>query len=226
MRGSSRRSLRRSSRTPREQFIALAGVAAGGPFLLLGFLLLDFPLLVFLLLGLPERSGFATLQQAGIFRPKQSGWASQDGRDLPRCRGVAFSDRFSAECRLKVVEICHAATGWHFATKTIGIGLPGWSGFVTLLQPGVSRPFLSRKPSENGRDLPRYDSQANPDRFPRRTPCPPLDAPPPAGRPLDAPPPAGRPAPPACPASRRLLPIGKSAQIETFVATRDAQLFR
>lgn len=65
---SSRRSLRRSSRTSREQFIAPAGVAAGGPFFLLGFLPLGFPLLGFLPLGLPERSGFATLRERSIFR--------------------------------------------------------------------------------------------------------------------------------------------------------------
>ena len=46
---------------PCEQFIAPAGVAAGGPVLLLGFLLVDFLLLVFFLVGLPERSRFATL---------------------------------------------------------------------------------------------------------------------------------------------------------------------
>lgn len=59
---------------PREQFIAPAGVAAGGPFFLLGFLPLDFPLVVsflvgFLPLGLPGWSGFARLREPGIFRP-------------------------------------------------------------------------------------------------------------------------------------------------------------
>ena len=59
---------------PREQFITPAGVAAGGPFPLLGFLPLDFPLVVsflvgFLPLGLPERSRFARLREPGIFRP-------------------------------------------------------------------------------------------------------------------------------------------------------------
>lgn len=59
---------------PREQFIAPAGVAAGGPFFLLGFLPLDFPLVVsflvgFLPLGLPGWSGFATLRERSIFRP-------------------------------------------------------------------------------------------------------------------------------------------------------------
>ena len=107
---------------PREQFIAPAGVAAGGPFFLLGFLPLDFLLVGFLPLGLPERSRFATLRE-----------------------------------------------------------------------PGVSRPFFGRVPSESGRDLPSCDSQANPDHISR---------------------------------PRRTLPIGKSAQIETFVATRDAKLFR
>ena len=71
---SSRRSLRRSNRMPREQFIAPAGVAAGDPFLLLGFLPLDFPLVVsflvgFLLLGLLGWSGFAALLQPGASRP-------------------------------------------------------------------------------------------------------------------------------------------------------------
>lgn len=59
---------------PREQFIAPAGVAAGGPFFLLGFLPLDFPLVVsflvgFLPLGLPGWSGFAALLQPGASRP-------------------------------------------------------------------------------------------------------------------------------------------------------------
>ena len=59
---------------PREQFIAPAGVAAGGPFFLLGFLTLDFLLVVFFLvgflpLGLSERSRFARLREPGIFRP-------------------------------------------------------------------------------------------------------------------------------------------------------------
>lgn len=59
---------------PREQFIAPAGVAAGDPFLLLGFLPLDFPLVVsflvgFLPLGLPGWSGFAALLQPGVSRP-------------------------------------------------------------------------------------------------------------------------------------------------------------
>lgn len=58
---------------PREQFIAPAGVAAGGPFPLVGFLPLDFPLVVFFLvgflpLGLPERSRFARLRERSIFR--------------------------------------------------------------------------------------------------------------------------------------------------------------
>ena len=54
LRSSSRRSLRRSNRTPREQSIAPAGVAVGGPFLLSGF---------------PERSGSARLRARSIFRP-------------------------------------------------------------------------------------------------------------------------------------------------------------
>ena len=59
---------------PREQFIAPAGVAAGGPFFLLGFLPLDFLLVVFFLvgflpLGLPGWSGFADLLQPGASRP-------------------------------------------------------------------------------------------------------------------------------------------------------------
>lgn len=64
---------------PREQFIAPAGVAAGGPFFLLGFLPLDFLLVVFFLvvfflvgflpLGLPGWSGFAALLQPGASRP-------------------------------------------------------------------------------------------------------------------------------------------------------------
>ena len=121
MRSSSRRSLRRSSRMSREQSIAPAGVAAGGPFLLLGFLPLDFLLLGFFLvgflpLGLPERSRFATLQQPGILRPKQSGWASQDGRDLLLCYSLAFRDRFSAEYRLKAVGICHPTTARQIPT--------------------------------------------------------------------------------------------------------------
>lgn len=59
---------------PREQFIAPAGVAAGGPFLLLGCLPLDFLLVVFFLVGflpldLPGWSGFAALLQPGASRP-------------------------------------------------------------------------------------------------------------------------------------------------------------
>lgn len=59
---------------PREQFIAPAGVAAGGPFFLLDFLPLDFLLVVFFLvgflpLGLPGWSGFAALLQPGASRP-------------------------------------------------------------------------------------------------------------------------------------------------------------
>ena len=64
---------------PREQFIAPAGVAAGGPFLPLGFLLVgflslgplpvDFLLFTPLPLVLPEWSRFATLREPGIFRP-------------------------------------------------------------------------------------------------------------------------------------------------------------
>lgn len=59
---------------PREQFITPAGVAAGGPFFLLGFLPLDFLLVVFFLvgflpLGLPERLGSAALLQPGASRP-------------------------------------------------------------------------------------------------------------------------------------------------------------
>lgn len=59
---------------PREQFIAPAGVAAGGPFFLLGFLPLDLLLVVFFLvgflpLGLPGWSGFAALLQPGASRP-------------------------------------------------------------------------------------------------------------------------------------------------------------
>ncbi len=158
MKSSSRRSLRRSSRTPREQFIVPAGVAAGGPFLPSGFLLPVFP---------SARFPFRWVS----FRGASFRCASLNGRDLPRCWDVAFSDRFSAECRLKVVGICRAATAWHFATKTIGMDFPGWSGFATLLQPGVSRPFFSRRPSENGRDLPRCDSQANPDHSFRRAPA-------------------------------------------------------
>lgn len=227
MRSSPRRSLRRSNRTPREQFIAPAGVAAGGPFLLLGFLLPVFPSArfpfrwlpfvgflplgflsrAFLSLCLPERSRFATLLGRSIFRPFFGRMPSESGRDLPGCNSLAFCDQSNPDGAPRTVEKCHAATAWHFATKTIGMDFPGWSGFATLLQPGVSRPFFSRRPSENGRDLPRCDSQANPDHFSRPAP------PPAARRPA-------RPPPPAAP------PIGGPTQIETFVATRDVQLFR
>lgn len=234
MRSSSRRSLRRSNRTPREQFIALAGVAAGGPFLLLGFLPLDFLCW-------------------SSFR-----WASLSGRDLPRCWGVAFSDRFSAECRLKVVGICQAATAWHFATKTIQMGLPERSQNATLRQPGILRPKQSGWTSQDGRDLPLCYSLAFRDRFSaegrpkmvgicravtaRQIPTIPFAGlPPPACPPRPAlapvgpshlaagPTPAPPPPPPAArraPASRRTLPIGGSVQTETFVATQDARLFR
>lgn len=235
MRSSSRRSLRRSNRTPREQFIALAGVAAGGPFLLSGFLLPVFPSArfpfrwlpfvgflplgflsrAFLSLCLPERSRFATLLGRSIFRPFFGRMPSESGRDLPGCNSLAFCDQSNPDGAPRTVEKCHAMTAWHFATKTIGMDFPGWSGFATLLQPGVSRPFFSRRPSENGRDLPRCDSQANPDHFSR--PAPPRPAPP--CLPPDAP-----PTPPAPP--RRRPPIGGPTQIETFVTTQDAQLFR
>ena len=95
MRSSSRRSLRRSSRTPREQFIAPAGVAAGGPFLPSGFLLPVFPFVGFLSLCLlslgflswdflslclPERSRLATLLGRSIFRPFFGRRPSENGR--------------------------------------------------------------------------------------------------------------------------------------------------
>lgn len=82
---------------PREQFIAPAGVAAGGPFFLLGFLPLDFPLVASFLVG------FLSL-------------ASQNGWDLSRCGSLAFSDRFSVGCRLKVVGICHPTTARQIPT--------------------------------------------------------------------------------------------------------------
>lgn len=136
---------------PREQFIAPAGVAAGDPFLLLGFLPLDFLLVVFFLVGF-----------------------------LP-------------------------------------LGLPERSRFATLREPGVSRPFFGRVPSESGRDLPSCDSQANPDHFshprcPHASRLPPPDALPPPD--------------PHLPSAPLPLPIGGPTQIETFVATRDAKLFR
>lgn len=87
------------------------------------------------------------------------------------------------------------------------LGLPGWSGFAALLQPGVSRPFLpppppphaSRRPRQTLR--PRWTTASR-----RQTPRRPLD--------------------PLTPPAPLPLPIGKSAQIETFVAARDAKLFR
>ena len=45
-----------------------------------------------------------------------SRWASQNGRDLPCCGSVAFSDHFSAEYRLKVVGICHPTTARQIPT--------------------------------------------------------------------------------------------------------------
>lgn len=84
-----------SSRTPREQFIAPAGVAAGGPFLLLGFLPLVFFLVGFLPLGLPERLGSATLWEPGIFRPFFGRVPSESGRDLPSYDSQANPDHFS-----------------------------------------------------------------------------------------------------------------------------------
>lgn len=118
-----------------------------------------------------------------------------------------------------MVEICHAATAWHFATKTIGMGFPGWSGFATLLQPDISRPFFSRKPSDNGRDLLLCYSLAFRDRFSAESRlkvvgiCHPTTvrqiptvspAPPPPPPPM---PPAG-PAGPPPPAARRPVPAG------------------
>lgn len=156
---------------PREQFIAPAGVAAGGPFFLLGFLPLDF-----LLLGLPGRSRFATLREPGILRPKQSGWASQNGWDLLLCYSLAFRDRFSAESRLKMVGICHAMTARQIPTI-----------------------------SPAGPPAPRRTPAPLPDPLPP-VPCrPPLPADPPPQRPPRPPPPAARrpvpagPPPPASP---------------------------
>ena len=114
------------------------------------------------------------LQQPGILRPKQSGWAYQNGRDLPLCYSLAFRDRFSAESRLKMVGICHATTARQIPT-------------TSLASPAFHRFSVAAGPLA-----------------------------PPAGRPALA---AGPPA------SRRVLPIGRSTQIETFVATQDAQLF-
>ena len=84
---------------PREQFITPAGVAAGGPFFLLGFLPLDFLLVGFFLvgflpLGLPERLGSATLREPGIFRTFFGRVPSESGRDLPGCRRMANPDHF------------------------------------------------------------------------------------------------------------------------------------
>lgn len=135
---------------------------------------------------------------------------SESGRDLPGCNSLAFCDQSNPDGAPRTVTKCHAVTAWHFSTKTIGMDFPGWSGFATLLQPGVSRPFFSRRPSENGRDLPRCDSQANPDHFSRRTPA----APAPSAcsrRTSDAPPPAG-PFRSAGPRKlRRLSPPGTSS---------------
>ena len=73
---------------PREQSIAFAGSPSGGPFLLSGFL----PL-VFLPLGLPERSRFAGLRERSTFRPFFGRIPFESGRKMPRCNSLAFCDQ-------------------------------------------------------------------------------------------------------------------------------------
>lgn len=91
---------------PREQFIAPAGVAAGGPFFLLGFL----PL------GLPGWLGSAMLREPGILRPFFGQVPSESGRDLPRCNSLAFCDQNNRDGPPRMVGICCSATAWRFAT--------------------------------------------------------------------------------------------------------------
>lgn len=86
-----------------------------------------------------KRSGIATVQQPGKFRPFPAASKQRNGRKMPRCRSLANCDHSHMPPSYKMVGNCCAAIAWHFPTIPAHLRANKRSKYTALPQSSAFR---------------------------------------------------------------------------------------